>query len=118
MAIVLNAKTIETFTKRVLKDWGEVGTTNPEILKAAHEAAVMEIRASKEKLGARGEATEKKPRAPRKLDEGKVFILEAIAKGLELVGIACEIRKDADISFQWKDVEYTVKLVKHRPPKP
>lgn len=117
MAIVLNAKNIETFTKRVLKDWGEVGTTDPEILKAAHDAAVMEIRASKEKLGVRGEATEKKPRAPRKLDTVKVSLLEAIANGLTGLGISATLRADAEVNFQYKGIDYTVKLVKHRPPK-
>lgn len=115
--LVLNAKTIETFQKKVLKDWGEVGTTDPEILQAAHDAAVMEIRANKEKLGVRGEATERKPRAPRKLDAIKVSLLEAISSGLTALGISATVRADAEVNFQYKGVDYTVKLVKHRQPK-
>lgn len=84
----------------------------------AEEVAEMEIKAKGIK---RYEKAEKqKPRKPRerKVDEIKKDLIEYLVKALELADIeVVAIKNENEISFNHNTENYTLKLIRHRPPK-
>jgi hypothetical protein len=90
----------------------------------AEEMAEMEIKAKGVKLYNQGEA-EKKPRKPkeRKVDDEKAYILKSIKVLIEGMllnkGFPCEVgmKNETELSFAFGVNHYTIKLIKHRPPK-
>lgn len=64
-----------------------------------------------------GKHKERKPRE-RKIDEDKQFILLAVGDVLcEIADGDCPRKGETEISFTYKGNAYTLKLIKHRPPK-
>lgn len=56
----------------------------------------------------------KKTEKVRKVDEEKKEILTKMA---DVLGVECTMKNEAEFSFNLNGNNYTVKLVKHRPPK-
>lgn len=84
----------------------------------AKEVAEMEIKAKDIKRYEKAE--EKKPRKPRerKVDEVKKDLIEYLVKTLELiVDCVTSTKGESEIHFTHKNEKYTIKLIKHRPPK-
>ncbi len=112
---VLSVQNIEILAKKILKEWErDCPGDEYNTIENAREAARAEIRANKEQK-LRGEALEKPKKRERKLDAKKVEMLTEMAESLN---IQYTIKGDAEFSFEVDGVSYTVKLVKHRPPKP
>ena len=54
----------------------------------------------------------------RKVDEQKLEIINALnAAVAEFADGTTSVKNEAEVSFTCKGVDYTVKLIKHRPPK-
>ena len=84
----------------------------------AEEVAEMEIKAKGIKRYEKAEET--KPRKPRerKVDETKKELIEYLAKALGLAEIkVVSVKNESEISFEHNKENYTLKLIKHRPPK-
>ena len=68
-------------------------------------------------------STQSKPREKvkreRKVDEEKKFLIECIIKGLESTAETSDIqtKTETEINFGAFGNQYTLKLIKHRPPK-
>lgn len=84
------------------------------------EEVISEIESKKIKVetGAKSDK-ERKKRAPRELDADKVALIERVfnlldADGFENVAIT---NKTREIDFSYKNCEYTLTMVKHRPKK-
>ena len=84
----------------------------------AEEVAEMEIKAKGIKRYEKAE--EQKPKKPRerKVDETKKEIIDYLANALGMIIIApLIIKNESEISFTFKNEDFSVKLIKHRPPK-
>lgn len=84
----------------------------------AEEVAEMEIKAKGIKRYEKAE--EQKPRKPRerKVDETKKELIEYLEKALVLAEIkVVSVKNESEISFEHNKENYTLKLIKHRPPK-
>lgn len=90
-------------------------------MEEALEMAEMEVKAKGIKNYAQCDIKEKKERKPkeRKVDTEKATILDFIKKGLTLMldSTTIEVENEAKLHFNYNGTEYTVNLVKHRPPK-
>lgn len=101
----------EKLIKSIMKD---LECTKEE----AEEVAEMEIKAKGIKRYEKAEET--KPRKPRerKVDETKKELIKYFEKALEMVlESPLAIKNESEISFTYKSEQYTLKLIKHRPPK-
>lgn len=80
------------------------------------EVAEMEEKAKQ--LKRHYETGEKKERKKstreRKVDEDKKIILAEIAEIIGKIGTIQNVKTETEISFLYKDSEYSVKLIKHR----
>ena len=83
----------------------------------AEEVAEMEIKAKGIKRYEKAEET--KPRKPRerKVDEVKKDLIEYLVKALEMIVNVDNVKNESEISFTFKKELFTLKLIKHRPPK-
>lgn len=118
------AKTLEELAKEIYNEALEDG--EPVSEDEALEMAKMELGA-KEIPNYTQAAVEKKAKKPRerKVDENKASLINFFKTALEneeLVideGIVLNIRvkPETEISFEYCGDEYTLKLIKHRPPK-
>ena len=89
----------------------------------AEEMAEMEIKAKNVKIYERAE--DKKPRKPRerKVDDEKAQILKNIKVLIEGMVLnrgwnsPVEMKNETELSFAFGVNNYTIKLIKHRPPK-
>lgn len=59
----------------------------------------------------------KKSTRVRKVDEEKAKLLKILANALENENILTTSHNEAEISFNFNEFSYTVKLIKHRPKK-
>lgn len=78
---------------------------------------VAEIEKKVKAMGRRYEEStkeRKKSTRERKVDEDKKIILAEIAGIVAKIGIIQNIKTETEISFLYKDSEYSVKLTKHR----
>lgn len=91
----------------------------PVTREEAEEMAKMELNANKNcKRYEKTEKERKKTAKVRKVDEEKKHLLSCIEN--LLVGMSAEIiatKTETEIDFTYKDNTYSVKLIKHRPPK-
>ena len=91
----------------------------PVTREEAEEMATMEVGAKEIRHYEQSE--EKKERKPkeRKVDEEKKFLLDCILAGLKSTADTFDfnIKTETEISFTAYGNQYTVKLIKHRPPK-
>ena len=83
----------------------------------AEEVADMEIKAKGIKRYEKAE--EQKPRKPRerKVDETKKELIEYLEKALGMIVNVDNVKNESEISFTFKKELFTLKLIKHRPPK-
>lgn len=83
----------------------------------AEEVAEMEIKAKGIKRYEKAE--EQKPRKPRerKVDETKKELIEYLEKALGMIVNVDNVKNESEISFTFKKELFTLKLIKHRPPK-
>lgn len=83
----------------------------------AEEVAEMEIKAKGIKRYEKAE--EQKPRKPkeRKVDETKKELIEYLEKALGMIVNVDNVKNESEISFTFKNELFTLKLIKHRPPK-
>lgn len=83
----------------------------------AEEVAEMEIKAKGIKRYEKAEET--KPRKPRerKVDETKKELIEYLEKALGMIVSVDNVKNESEISFTFKNELFTLKLIKHRPPK-
>lgn len=106
-------KTIfEKTVNSIMKDFEADG--EPITREEAEEMAIMELKAKGLKNYTTTEKV-KKPRKPRerKVDSEKLEILQSMAEVLESKGHKVQIEKEVALHFG----EYSLRLVKHRPPK-
>lgn len=61
-----------------------------------------------------GKKERKKSTRERKVDEDKKIILAEIAEVVAKIGTIQNIQTETEISFLYKNSEYSVKLIKHR----
>jgi len=59
----------------------------------------------------------KKSTRERKVDEEKKHLLSCVNVLLEGMKIQTTVKNEAEISFNYGENSYTIKLIKHRPPK-
>ena len=107
---------IDSLALEIMEEFNSQGEGTT--LEEAREMARMEL-ANKENR--RYEQSDK-PRKPssreRKVDEDKKHLLHCIKILVEgLGGVVTSIKNEAEFSFKFKEDSYTVKLIKHRPPK-
>ena len=84
----------------------------------AEEVAEMEIKAKDIKRYEKAEET--KPRKPRerKVDEIKKDLMDLFEVTLKLAELEIlSVKNESEISFKYKDQDFSIKLIKHRPPK-
>lgn len=83
----------------------------------AEEVAEMEVKAKGIKRYEKAEET--KPRKPRerKVDETKKELIEYLEKALGMIVSVDNVKNESEISFTFKNELFTLKLIKHRPPK-
>lgn len=90
-------------------------------LEDAQEMAVMEIKARDIKNYTKSDAPRKQTKRERKVDANKKFLLAMLYNGLdpdEIDGLELgEKTNEAEFDFTYWGNSYTVKLIKHRPPK-
>ena len=84
----------------------------------AEEVAEMEIKAKGIKRYEKAEEQKPRKTKERKVDETKKALLECIIKALEVnVDCVTSTKGESEIYFTHLNENYTVKLIKHRPPK-
>lgn len=108
-------KDLETLTKEIYEECLADGETITE--EEAREMAEMELKAGK--LYVQKEVT-KKPRKKRevKIDEEKATLLNILMESLKAYDINVNsVKIGTDFDFTYNDNAYSVKLIKHRPPK-
>ena len=103
----------EKLVNQIMKECAEDG--EPVTREEAEEMAKMEINAKKDRRYELSEKTETKKKKPkvRKVDTEKLEILKIVAAALENDGFSCEIEKEIAVHFG----NYSLKLIRHRPPK-
>lgn len=82
------------------------------------EVAEIERKAKKIKRYEKSDTPRKKSTRERKVDEEKRFLLNLLYNGVlnEVVNLG-EKKNESEFSFTHNNNSYTVKLIKHRPPK-
>ena len=80
----------------------------------------MELNEKQNRRYEKSDEPRKKAEHKRKPDEEKLFLLNLLYNGFlsfDEVAITATERKEGEFSFTYKGNAYTVKLIKHRPPK-
>lgn len=82
------------------------------------EAEEMTKKAKANRRYEKSDAPRKKTVKERKVDHEKGGLLTAIKTAVETFGgVVSSVKNEAEFSFTFNNNSYTVKLVKHRPPK-
>lgn len=102
----------EEILKEALKDGDEVTYED------ALEMAEMEIKARQIRRYEKSDALKKKAIRERKIDYEKKEILDTLVDGfMKKYTRTVNVKPESEFSFTLNESEYTVKLIKHRPPK-
>lgn len=80
----------------------------------AEEVAKMEVKAKGLKRYEQSEKPRKKVERERKVDEDKKKLLELCANALDDYVFSMFTKTETEISFEYNDEKYTLKLTKHR----
>ena len=83
----------------------------------AEEVAEMEIKAKGIKRYEKAEETKPRKHRERKVDENKKSLIEYLEKALAMIVPIDSVKNESEIAFTFKNEKYTIKLIKHRPPK-
>lgn len=108
------------FEKLVLEIMKEAEADGEPVTKEeAEEMARMELGEKAERRYEHSEVKKKRKPRERKVDKEKKFLLDCLVAGLRSTTDTFNIatKNETEISFNAYGNEYTVKLVKHRPPK-
>ena len=92
----------------------------PVTREEAEEMAKMEMNANKDvKRYEQGEKPRKKAEKIRKVDETKKMILTTIFETIQddFDSDTATMENETSVHFTYKNEKYTIKLIKHRPPK-
>lgn len=109
--------TIEKLAEKIMTECEKDG--EPVTMEEAMEMAEMEIKANKNvKRYEQSDKPRKKSTRERKVDNTKKRLLDDCRVLLEGLGaIITNIKTETEISFTFNEEKYTLKLIKHRPPK-
>ena len=108
--------TKEAIINRIMKECEADG--EPVTRKEAEEMAEMEIGASEQKRYEKSNKPRKTSAKERKVDETKKLLLNACRIVFEGYGAkTLSMKTETELLFNFEGVEYTLKLIKHRPPK-
>ena len=109
----------EKLAKEIYDEFKREG--EPITMKEALEMAEMEVKAKVISASERAESEKpKKERKPRirKVDKTKEQLLNNIKGLLENIGATnTSIMNEVELSFDYQDSNYSVRLIKHRPKK-
>jgi len=87
-------------------------------LEDAQEMAVMEIKARDIKTYTKSDAPRKQTKRERKVDPDKKLLIGWLDDAIcDFADNVLEVKNESEIHFQYNENDYTVKLIKHRPPK-
>lgn len=82
------------------------------------EVAEMEKKAKALRRYEKSDKERKKTVKERKIDEDKKFFIDGLAEWLKSTSVQnISVKNEAEISFNDNEISYTLKLIKHRPPK-
>lgn len=104
---------LDLTTEEAIETWlDDNNYTNNE------EAEEMTKKAKANRRYEKSDAPRKKTVKERKVDHEKGGLLTAIKTAVETFGgVVSSVKNEAEFSFTFNGNSYTVKLVKHRPPK-
>lgn len=106
----------EKLVKEIMLDAEADG--EPVTQKEAEEMARMELGAKEKRRYEKSDAPRKKAEKTKKVDEVKKRFINGFRVYLEGCGAKVEpLKTETEMDFIWEGVEYTVKLIRHRPPK-
>lgn len=106
---------IDDLIKKIMKEAADDG--EPVTEDEAKEMAEMELKAKGLRHYEQSKAERKKTVREHKVDTDKKMLLDALMEALPDGIEARDIKNEAEFSFTYNKNEYTVKLIKHRPPK-
>ena len=122
-----NGKTVNIDDAEIAQNMKALGITKEEAIEMwlfdndyedCEEVEEMTVKAKAVKRYEQKDAPRKKAVKERKVDEEKKTILDALRVAvLSLKGDVTAVKNEAEFSFTFGKNSYTVKLVKHRPPK-
>ena len=110
-------KKIEKLVEQIMCECEQDG--EPVTREEAEEMAEMEIKSKEIKRYEQSDKPKEKKVKIRKVDEEKKYILECVEDLLKNI-VKAEInvvKTETEISFNFNNNDYTIKLTKHRPPK-
>jgi len=108
--------TKEQLIKRIMRECEKDG--EPVTEEQAAEMAEMEIKASGLRHYEKSDKPRKTTTKERKVDDVKRRILDECASLLETLGaVELSTKTETEISFSFDGAEYSLKLIRHRPPK-
>lgn len=107
---------LERLAKQIMTECEKNG--EPVTIEEATEMAKMELGNRQIKRYEQSDKPRKKAERVRKVDTEKAFLLNLLYNSeVSEVATMTAKRNEAEFSFTYKDNAYTVKLIKHRPPK-
>ena len=107
---------LEKLTAEIMHECEKDG--EPVTAQEAEEMARMELGEKEVKRYEKSDKPRKKAVKARKVDADKAFLLNLIYNGIECDAVALGAKhNEADFALTYNGNEYTVKLIKHRPPK-
>lgn len=110
------ADKFDKLVKQIMAEAEEDG--EPVTEDEAKEMAKMELGAKAMTNYTQATVKKERKKAERKVDEDKVYLLEALQYALDDEDVVVgAVKPETEFSFEYKGNAYTVKLVKHRPPK-
>lgn len=86
--------------------------TNNEVVEELSEKAKKNIKRYEQSTKERKKSTKE-----RKVDEEKKYLLDLLIKAINNENCINNVKNEAEFSFTFNENNYTVKLIKHRPPK-
>ena len=105
--------TVEKLAEKIMIECEKEG--EPVTMDEALEMAEMEIKANDIKRYEKSDKPRKKSTKERKVDETKKKILSAIKVLVEGMGAdVTNIKTETEITFNFDNEEYSIKLIKHR----
>ena len=81
------------------------------------EGEALQEKAKEVKRYEKSDKPRKKANKERKVDEEKKYLLNLLIGAINGENCVDAVKNEAEFSFTFNDNSYTVKLVKHRPPK-
>jgi len=105
--------TLEKLAKKIMIECEKEG--EPVTMDEALEMAEMEIKANGIKRYEKSDKPRKKSTKERKVDETKKRMLSAIKVLVDGMGAdVTNVKTETEITFNFNDEEYSIKLIKHR----